>query len=105
VLVVRVVAEEVDGWNLKLFLAVIACLLVEGTGSLFHGNDLSLHRVNALHVILHLVVVFIDALHLSLQFFNKELLEDFESQHVGLGGGLALQSGPSFLLLLGVLGV
>lgn len=104
-LVVRMATEEVDSGKLKLLFAVIACFLVECAGGLLHANNLALHLVDVLHVILHFVVVFVDALYLSLEFCDEKLLEDFESQHVSLRGGLALQPGSSFLLLFGVLGV
>lgn len=100
---VGVTAEEMDGWKLELLLAVVTGLLVEGLRCLLPSDDLALHRVDVLHVLLHFVVVLINAFHLSLQLFQQELLKHFEPQHVLLIRGLPLKPGPNIFFPLRLL--
>lgn len=65
-------------WELKLLFTVVTGLLVKGKCSLLHAVDLAFHGVDVLHVFLHLVVVFIDALYLCLEFIEQELLQNFK---------------------------
>ena len=71
-----------NGRQLELLITVITSFLVEGSGSLLHAVDLALHLVDILHVVLNFIIVLINALHLSLEFVEQKLLQNFEPQNI-----------------------
>lgn len=99
VLVEGVGAQEVHSRELKLLLAVVADLLVESSRCRFHPADLALHAVDALHVLVHLVVVLLDRFDLRLEFVDEEFLEDFKSQLLIVGLLFVEVQTASFLLV------
>jgi hypothetical protein len=89
-------AKEMNGGQLELLITVVTSFLVEGTGSLLHAVDLALHGVDVLHVVLNFVVVLINTLHLSLEFVEQKLLQNFEPQNILLRRYYPLELGLFF---------
>jgi hypothetical protein len=80
----RVFTKEVHCGHGQLGVALVTCLLVECLRGLLLAVDLLLHILDVFHVLLHLVVVFVNAFDLTLQLCEQKAFKDFESKHVGL---------------------
>ena len=85
-----------NGGQLELLMTVITSFLVEGLVSLLHAVDISLHVVDFLHMVLKIIVNLINALHLSLDFADQKLLQNFEPQNILLFRYYPLELGLIF---------
>ena len=68
----------------QFFITIVAGLLVERSSCLFHPDDFSLHWINVLHVLFHLLVVLVNAFNLSLQLTHQKLLDYFKAKNIYL---------------------